>query len=873
MTQKHPRLLALLGVGAGLTAGLAPASTAMAFAPTSLSGAHLAELDAEVGPPSRIHVDHPEAQRRLSAESLAWQRFSAEHPAWRIRWDEATGSPLRMLGDGIDLGDVSTPEAALLASRDLLAELEDLLGVSPADLTLVANEARGDQHFVVFQRTVAGIPVEGAFVQLRFKFGRLVMIGGESHPGAREVSTRPRLSRERALAEALAETGPGLIRQAGTLVILPVEGSEGLGWALAWRSVVEVDGPLPALWFTYVDASTGVVLHRYNDVRYTYRGTIVGGHEERTIGDPVVAAPLFDVEVAPARGKKTNTDRAGNFSLAGKGSAALETRLRGTLVQVRNKAGDDPVGGFTATDGVRATYDWGYGTTAPMSATNTYHHTHVVRDRALAITPDLPELQTRMISNIEITDACNAFFNGWSINFFQESADCNNTGRIADVVYHEYGHFYHSALVVNGWVDGAVGEGSGDYLSATLTNDAEMAPGFYKDGGGIRNLGPDMVYPNDLVGEVHADGLIWGGGMWDVRTRLITELGPVEGVRLSDHLFAYALMGGPTLATAYEEVLVADDDDGDLANGTPHLCLLSEELGRHGLGPGVRAVFEHKDTAQVAAGAPLPLEVYIYSTFEDCLRLNAASSVIRWSTSPTGPWNDVPLTAGADNRFTGAIPAQPAGTLLYYTFAVTDADGGVHSANNDREFALFQTWVGPLTALTCEGFEGSDGGYTHTLRAGDPSEGADDWMWGAPSGAAGDPLAAAEGSRVWGNDLAPEGFNGSYQANKVNALTSAVYSTVGEADVLLRYRRWLNVEDSLGDQATLYVNDTPVWQNETGPAGRANTLDDRWVWHYVPLDGLADDTDAVWITWELATNGSIELGGWNIDDVCLMVPR
>ena len=38
---------------------------------------------------------------------------------------------------------------------------------------------------------------------------------------------------------------------------------------------------------------------------------------------------------------------------------------------------------------------------------------------------------------------------------------------------------------------------------------------FFTSGGGIREVSSDRVYPDDVVNEVHADGLIFGGAIWD----------------------------------------------------------------------------------------------------------------------------------------------------------------------------------------------------------------------------------------------------------------------------------------------------------------------------------------------------------------------
>ncbi|MBD3165297.1 T9SS type A sorting domain-containing protein, partial [bacterium] len=80
-------------------------------------------------------------------------------------------------------------------------------------------------------------------------------------------------------------------------------------------------------------------------------------------------------------------------------------------------------------------------------------------------------------------------------------------------------------------------------------------------------------------GQVHADGEIIGAAMWHSRE----ELGAVY----SDSLFHYTRYNLANNFNSYfEEVLVNDDDDGDLSNGTPNSDVLYEQFGRHGIGPG-----------------------------------------------------------------------------------------------------------------------------------------------------------------------------------------------------------------------------------------------------------------------------------------------
>ena len=65
------------------------------------------------------------------------------------------------------------------------------------------------------------------------------------------------------------------------------------------------------------------------------------------------------------------------------------------------------------------------------------------------------------------------------------------------------------------------------------------------------------------------------------------------------------------LPTSYDAALVADDDDGDLANGTPHYCAIQHAFGVHGLAPdfadttiGTPMFADSTITVQVTAAAP-----------------------------------------------------------------------------------------------------------------------------------------------------------------------------------------------------------------------------------------------------------------------------
>jgi hypothetical protein len=157
--------------------------------------------------------------------------------------------------------------------------------------------------------------------------------------------------------------------------------------------------------------------------------------------------------------------------------------------------------------------------------------------------------------------------------------------------------------------------------------------------------------------------------------------------------------------------------------------------------------------------------------------------------------------------------------------------------------------------------ESGEGGWTHYEVAAQ-----DDWMLGSPGPNAYDPTSAYSGSNIWGNDLAPDGWNGNYYADVHNYIQSQVIDCSGFSGVRLRYMRWLTVEEATYDQATIYVNGTQVWQN----ALSGNHMDSAWTVHDIDISALADDNASVVIEYHMESDGGTEFGGWNIDDFKLV---
>jgi hypothetical protein len=231
-----------------------------------------------------------------------------------------------------------------------------------------------------------------------------------------------------------------------------------------------------------------------------------------------------------------------------------------------------------------------------------------------------------------------------------------------------------------------------------------------------------------------------------------------------------------------------------------------------------------------------------------------------------GAWNQQSMQAtGRGSEYGGAIPGQPSPTTVEYYIVATDSNGVERSVPEaftpgDK---LYSFLVGNAERIYFNDFEGnSDEGWTH-IYAGGTSNNHDDWQRGAPQGKAGDPSSAWSGTKIWGNDIGGSGYNGEYQSNVNIRLISPLIDCTGKTDVRLRYRRSLTVEEGQYDQARIRVAGNTVWENPIS----GNFADADWVLHDLDISAYADNNAAVELRWIMRSDGGLEFGGWNIDDV------
>ena len=803
---------------------------------------------------------------------LGWRFTEHVGAGWFTRWDSHTGVPTQLYGPGLSMpGSVASANAALFYARDFLEQHIDLLapGAQPEDFQLVSNDLDRGMRSVAFFQYKDGLRVIDGQLAFRFKNDRLFVITSRAFPDVPAIKTSYAQISENN-AELIA--GAWIAQDFGSLVqlkniegpfVLPLIRTDGtLTFHQVLRTELKASDPV-GRWHVYLDAETHQPIAREQTLKFA-SAQILFNTPEVYPGGNRINTPAAHLPISVS-GSQGTTDAEGFVQWNGSSSASVTGTLEGSNVDINNLTGTDMSVTRTLQPGSSYTEDQRNSETGDAQLT-TYIAGTNAKIRARSISPDLDWLDDRLPAHVNSTeDSCNAWSDGTNITFLRATGQCENTARLPDVVYHEFGHSYHNHAIVWGegsW-DGALSEGVSDYYNCTISDDPDQGRGFFKgDPNGIRHIDPDgreHRWPED-VEEVHYTGLIISGALWDLRKAFINTYGKDSGVAKADSLFYAILKYSPDIPGTYVDVLSADDDDGDITNGTPNICAISSAFDLHGLADG-----------NVASPLKTPVrnarEVFLETS--ECADVLSAELIWRHRDDSNDDGSqEFSILA---NGLRAELP-DVRGEVLEYQVDVVLADRAQIFPRNPAS-PWYQVFTGETQELYCTDFESQPDDWTHELTSGEASEGADDWQWGTPQGESesGDPSNAYSGTRVYGNDLGGNDYNGLYQSEKVNALLSPTISTQGFDKVHLQYRRWLTVEDSKYDAGSIYSNGELVWNNTSDfNDGKLHHTDREWRFHDVDLSDTIDSQGNVKVRFELSSDRNLEFGGWNIDDFCVV---
>lgn len=269
------------------------------------------------------------------------------------------------------------------------------------------------------------------------------------------------------------------------------------------------------------------------------------------------------------------TDGDGYYNITGlEEDVYIYSEFSGPYVKVVN---EDKTNSFVEFNLNSPTHDWDWtdlDTSYEREESNVFYHVNVIHDYFTKGSPfDIHSMDYQATATVEYgSETGNAFSDGKDIYLFAAGNGYESTAVLSDVIYHEYTHsvvrhVYSPTDLPYRGESGALNEGWADYFACTVNNNSEVGEGFNVGSvDGLRNINNTYRYPEDLSDppEVHADSRIISGAMWDLRELL--------GAELADELILRGMKLEPQDFREYlEDILIVDDDNADLSDGTPHI--------------------------------------------------------------------------------------------------------------------------------------------------------------------------------------------------------------------------------------------------------------------------------------------------------------
>ena len=391
----------------------------------------------------------------------------------------------------------------------------------------------------------------------------------------------------------------------------------------------------------------------------------------------VRALPFLNINVD---GEQISSDENGGYDfLIPSSSATLEARLRGKYVSLQNFSGADAKIEMEVNCDEEFSLIWD-DSNSTIAERNAYYHINKMHEYNKEIDANFVGLDYPLQCIVNDNSAfCNAYWNGNNLHFNTQDVNCSmNSAHGASVIYHEYGHAVNDRLYNQigypwGMKNPILQEAFSDIYSTLLLNDSRFALGWYGPGTMTRNLNNFNRYPSNVVGQQHTDGLILGGAFWDLG-QLTT---PETAYRLS-HLAKYGAPDDEDLAVAFTEVLVetlvADDEDGNLMNGSPNSQAIQEAFCNHGIGLDLLISQkllhnEHPNTVNTNDEYRISVNLPQLNLSNDYDHLTLV-----YSTDNFNSQQRIKMEEEDGFEHVGFIPSMSEGALVKYYFEVLDSD-------------------------------------------------------------------------------------------------------------------------------------------------------------------------------------------------------
>ena len=454
----------------------------------------------------------------------------------------------------------------------------------PAGLTLaegVATRVMSDaaeKWFVVYPFNYRNIRVakySDAFAVVSSE-GEVFYIRKRNVPGSVDA-TEPTVPAGRASAVARKQAeeafGSAQLEESSPELEVWVEPSlEGrLAWTLTIRSTSLTDPKARRYWVAAVGQPQ--VLQAENLIYHTHSGTVSATVWETSPLHPTSNRLLPEIRLTRSPGGVVQvTGLDGRYGYTdGAGIARITATLEGPRSLVYNQAGDEMKTAGTGLPKRPINLIFGASGEMETAQTSAYFWTNATYQLARSILDPLEAAPFANLNvNVNIDNTCDAFWStaSSSINFFKAGDGCPNAAY-SDVVAHEYGHGVDHWR--GGILDGGYSEGFGDVMALLLTRQSCYGRDFVGAGTCLRSAAEVNLWPPGIFAGVHDKGKPYAQFVWQLVQELKKTSSEEESFRLVERLVLAAAATNPAdILEAVRLSFLADDTDGNLANGTPH---------------------------------------------------------------------------------------------------------------------------------------------------------------------------------------------------------------------------------------------------------------------------------------------------------------
>lgn len=586
-----------------------------------------------------------------------------------------------------------------LAANAFLTQYGNALGATPDQFELQwsAGLNFGQDTVFAYQQRVGGLTVErsAARIVVNNDIGHRVVLAAARVAGIPANGLTPATISSAAALHA-AQADPALSHlpewSTGELVVYAGEDLDQPARP-TWKFVADNnDRAHRERRIVLVDAVSSAIRYIRNGLAFenvvgTIKGYASPGTKPDEFSNPPVALPIPDIRMAITGGSNAISDAVGNFSITNAGTTPVTVTTdsqSGRWLSLRLEQGSFISLSNSVTPGVPTTLTLNDAptqfTTAQTNAVigvNAVHDYYRNRGGHSALDYTLP-------TYVNINEACNAYFDGGSINFYAMNGACNNTGY-STLIAHEYTHYVIQGL---GLAQEAFGEGFADATAMLEYDTPLVGDDFYTTGQPLRApVQAQMQYP--CFDEIHACGQVLAGAWYSIRENIGAARGSATGLTITQQAevsWSLITLGGPDMYNAAGpgtviEVLTVDDDNGNLIDGTPNYASICSAFALYNL-PCPTIVLA---SFQYPNGLPDTLPFGQYFSFP--VNITGANSGVPVPGSATLTYSDggdpivLPMTQTAPNQYLATFPPQYCGARLNWYLSV-QVNGGALTATD-----------------------------------------------------------------------------------------------------------------------------------------------------------------------------------------------